>query len=498
MRWIAKPTTTNFAERVGQMRRLMRRLSLIIGVAIAIAVPSGYFVAGYFALKADLGFKAQLSSERLAQHAYIYGPTWMYGVEHLTDLVSLTTEADMAVRQLIWEDAGGLVYESTQQIASPLLWRRRPILVADTMVGTVAVGTSLLPLLTDTGFVALLGLLLGTAAWLAMHRLPERSLKETLDALRHAHEETRKQAAETAAAYDELQRQYRIVEETTEELMHARDDALSADRSKSAFLATMSHELRTPLNAIIGFSDMMRSRILGELGHDQYADYVEDIHQSGQHLLAIVNDVLDLSKIEAGRMVLHVEPVDLTELIDDCYRLMGARVAEAGIGLAVSEAAEPLPAIMADAVKLKQIILNLLSNSVKFTPRDGVVTIAAARINDLQVVISVSDTGIGMAADDVAVAMQPFQQVDNTISRRFQGTGLGLPLARALAEQHGGRLAIDSAKGQGTTVTITLPIYGPPAYRDLKALQAQGVPPADRSSRPDAGSGQPQSQALRA
>ncbi|MCB9946249.1 MAG: hypothetical protein H6842_00315 [Rhodospirillaceae bacterium] len=467
MLWKPHEPAEDVIRRISQMRRLIQRLSLVIGLATAVAVPAGTFAAGFFALAHDLQFKAQLNAERLARHAHVQGPTWSYAVEHLEHVISLSFEADMQVRQRIWDARGRLVLDSGGDLAAPLVWRANGVVLRGESVGRIAVGASLLPLLVNTGVAAFVGLLLGAAAWLAMHVLAGRSLKVSLAHLRDAHEDVRRHAAETANAYDELQRQYRIVEETTEQLMRARDDALAADRSKSAFLATMSHELRTPLNAIIGFSDMINSEVFGRVENDQYRTYIQDIHESGLHLLAIINDVLDLSKIEAGRLVLHVKPVDLSVLIDECDRLMGARVASAGIDLIAGAAAGALPIIRADPVKLKQIILNLLSNAVKFTPEGGSVTIAAAKVNDLQVTISVTDTGIGMTEEEVAIALQPFHQVDNELSRRYEGTGLGLPLARALAEEHGGRLSITSAPGQGTAVTVTLPVYGPPAYRDF-------------------------------
>ena len=469
-----------FVGRIARMRRLLGRLSQLIGLAIALAVPAGYFAAGYSALSDNLDFKAQLNAERVARYAYIQGPTWIYGVEHVAAEMRLTASVNQVLCRRVWDGQGREITRIGCHGDGLAMERRRPVQVRGSLVGEVAVAASLWPLLIGTGLAGGIGLVLGAVAWATMHRLPERSLRDSLAALQQAHEGATRQSAEIAAAYDELHRQYRLVTDMTAQLTQARDDALAADRSKSAFLATMSHELRTPLNAIIGFSDMIRSEVFGAFTHKHYRAYIDDIHRSGQHLLTIVNDILDLSKVESGRMQLRLEDVAVQRIIADCDRLMGAKVAAAGVRLVTPEdaavnasapsallanalAADPLPLIRADPVKLKQVLLNLLSNAVKFTPKGGTVTVSAAPAPGQQLKIAVADTGIGMNDADVAVALQPFQQVDNTISRKYDGTGLGLPLTRALVELHGGILTIASVVGTGTTVTVTLPVAGPPA-----------------------------------
>ena len=239
-----------------------------------------------------------------------------------------------------------------------------------------------------------------------------------------------------------------------EELARSRDRAEAANRAKSAFLANMSHELRTPLNAVIGFSDAMLNGYAGELTPKQ-AEYVADINASGEHLLAIVNDVLDLSKVEAGKLELFLEPVRLSDAIATCVGLMQPRAESAQVRLE-AELPEPSVTVWADELRLRQILLNLLSNAVKFTPASGEVRLGAAA-QDNMVRISVSDTGIGMRPPDVALALQPFSQVDGSLARRFEGTGLGLPLVKCLTEMHGGALEIQTRLGLGTTVTVSMP-----------------------------------------
>jgi signal transduction histidine kinase len=228
-----------------------------------------------------------------------------------------------------------------------------------------------------------------------------------------------------------------------------------ASRAKSAFLAGMSHELRTPLNAIIGFSDIIRTGIPGT-DAEKTRDYASDIYSSGQHLLKLISDILEVSRIEAGKLDLRKEELAIAEVIAGCVRLVSHRATEAGVQLTVAGAAES-PRLFADETRVKQILLNLLSNALKFTAPGGLVTIGAAIAPDGAVTITVTDTGIGMTPDDIAIAMQPFGQVDSSLARRFEGTGLGLPLTKALVELHGGRLTIDSVPRVGTTATVIFP-----------------------------------------
>ncbi|HYM04112.1 MAG TPA: ATP-binding protein [Stellaceae bacterium] len=254
-----------------------------------------------------------------------------------------------------------------------------------------------------------------------------------------------------------------------EQAERARAEAEAASRVKSEFLATMSHELRTPLNAIIGFSEIIRDALMAPVD-SRYRDYARDIHESGHHLLRLINDVLDLSKVEVGRLELHNEPVAIGDLLQECLRLVGDRARKASVELAV-EAPVDVPMVLADALRLKQIVLNLLSNAVKFTPAGGWVKVSATRSADGSVSITVADNGIGMTPDDIPRALEPFRQLDSRLARRFEGTGLGLPLAKTLTELHRGTLTIESAVGVGTAVTVSLP-----ADRSLSMRQMRPAP----------------------
>jgi len=227
-----------------------------------------------------------------------------------------------------------------------------------------------------------------------------------------------------------------------------------ASKAKSDFLASVSHELRTPLNAIIGFSEMIRDAIIGPLDV-RYREYGADINQSGRHLQNIINDILDISKIEGGGLALRDEMVSISETAETCRRVIAPMAENAGVTLSFNVSGS-LPLLRSDQVRFQQILLNIISNAVKFTPAGGRVSVSAS-IEAGGAVITVEDTGIGMKVEEIAIALEPFRQIDGPLSRRFDGTGLGLPLAKALVELHGGGLKIESAPGVGTTVRIHLP-----------------------------------------
>src|SRR6185295_5409962 len=264
------------------------------------------------------------------------------------------------------------------------------------------------------------------------------------------------QIAQVDRTRRENQHNLEIIEAKNLELITARDEAEYANRAKSQFLAVMSHELRTPLNAIIGFSEIMFAEPYGALGDKRYKQYAQDIHNSGGHLLSIINDILDLSKIEAGQAELNEEEVDLAALTTSVVRIMQERAATAGLSFRC-ESGEGLPWVRADRRALKQILLNLLSNAVKFTPKGGEVGLRMAVDAERGLRMIVYDTGIGIDPQDIPRAMAAFGQVDASWSRRYEGAGLGLPISRALIRLHGGTLDLESQPGMGTTVTVRLP-----------------------------------------
>ncbi len=235
--------------------------------------------------------------------------------------------------------------------------------------------------------------------------------------------------------------------------------AEAASQAKSEFLANMSHELRTPLNAINGFSEIMAGEMYGPVGDPRYRDYARDILSSGQHLLALINDILDMSKIEAGKLNMRFEPVCLEEIAEEALRLVRNRAEGAGLHLVLDFV--DLPDVEADYRAVKQVLLNLLSNAIKFTPRGGRITVRGERRQDQlgeRVRISIQDTGIGISPQDLERLARPFEQVESQHSKTTQGTGLGLALTKSLVEMHGGLLDLKSAPGQGTVASFSLPV----------------------------------------
>jgi signal transduction histidine kinase len=276
----------------------------------------------------------------------------------------------------------------------------------------------------------------------------ERQHKELERYRNTLQEQVRDRTAALSASNEQLRH-------TIEELHAAKLQAEAASKAKSDFLANMSHELRTPLNAIIGFSDLMKSEILGPIGNRTYVDYAADINFSGTHLLEIINDILDVVRHESGKMELKEEVVDLDEVIGEALRLVAPQALQGEVRLASPPPVPGLPRLYCDRVRLRQILLNLLSNAVKFTEPGGTVEVKAELNGDLQLIVK--DSGIGIRPEDIARIMTPFGQVASVYSRNHQGAGLGLTLTKALVERHGGRLSLVSAPGLGTTVRLTFP-----------------------------------------
>jgi PAS domain S-box-containing protein len=243
------------------------------------------------------------------------------------------------------------------------------------------------------------------------------------------------------------------------EIEAAQERAEAANKAKSVFLANMSHELRTPLNAILGFSELMREQVFGPVG-ERYQEYVALIHSSGQHLLDLITDMLDMAKIEAGKMILAPERIPLSESVDDCLRILKEQ-AESGLVVLVN-GVEGRPAVQADRRAIKQVLLNLLSNAIKFTPPGGTVTVSMTR-SDSRAFVTVQDTGIGISPEDMARLGNPFEQAKANAMHAKGGTGLGLALVKALVEKHGGRFVMESQLGMGTAVTVDFPLERPRA-----------------------------------
>lgn len=427
------------------LRRIILLIALVCGLVAALVPPAGYFLISVSHEKEELQFETRGAAERVA--AFVLRER---GLEpnHREQLQRLITLPELEARGYARR-----VLDSRQQVlvergtAEGLLVIRQaaPVAIDGQPVGSVEFALGLDGYLWSTLWFALVGIMFGCLVFAVVYALPIRALDRTLFALRA-------QIEATSKAFEALKANELRLQETNAELEQARSKAEESSHAKSEFLANMSHELRTPLNAIIGFSEMIEAQVAGPL-QQKYRDYARDIHGSGTHLLAVINNVLDISRIEAGKLALSRQPVVASELVEECCALIRQQARKAGVRLDVHAGDIQL---QADRTKLKQALINILANAIKFTGEGGSVTVRTSETADA-VEFAISDTGIGMNAGDIAVALQRFQQVDGSHTRKYGGTGLGLPIAKSLVELHGGTLTITSSRGKGTTVVIRIP-----------------------------------------
>ena len=411
-----------------RLARLMHRLAWAVATIVTLLIPASYFVVGYSYEARHLLTEASLQGASLSQAGKGALAAWQADPEALEVLLPLSADAHKDVAYRIIDAEGHIVAVIGFAQQDPILTRGSLLTFDDGNVALLEVQRSLLPLLSRTAIAAAIGIALATVLLLIFWLLPMRIINGVFNRLARSEGD----------------------------LVLARDHAESANRAKSEFLAVMSHELRTPLNAIIGFAEMMQRSSFGPLGNKRYEEYVGDIHMSGRHLLEMVNDILDLTKAEVGKLDLFDDSVDVAETGDAACRMV-APLARTKDIVVSNRIARSLPMLRGDERRLTQIMLNFVSNAVKFSNDGGRVELDAFLDEDGSLAVMVRDNGIGIADADIPRVMQIFQQADNSHTRRHGGTGLGLPLAKKLIELHGGSLVMESKLGLGTRVIARFP-----------------------------------------
>ncbi len=433
---------------------VLRKFALILGIVAGLAVPAGFGVADYAGRTNMLHHQAEDAAERVAQYAYVSGETWHYNRQRLADLMQFSRHNDAPTEKVLENKTGQILIALGGVIEQPGLTARAPIVVSDETIGHISLTTSARPFLAGLAGFILAGLVFGFMVYGCVHHLPSRALRRVLKDLIDTQNDLRDQVGKTskALAFAEME-QHRAEE---------------ANRAKSEFLANMSHELRTPLNAIIGFSGIMESGLRGPL-NDQYAEYNRHISQSGQNLLRIINDILDIAKIDAGQLQAEAETLDAASVVESCVGLLRPQAEGSNIALRYQQPVRMDCRVIADPRRMKQALLHLMSNAVKFTASGGQVSLMMAARKPGMIDVVIEDTGIGMTAEQIAVAFQPFRQADGSLARKYEGTGLGLALAKRLTELQGGELILESVFGAGTKVTLRLPAADPAQIHVLPA-----------------------------
>jgi len=411
-----------------RLTRLVRTIATSVALMVAVLVPSSYFFIAYRYEVSHLLIEARMQSTHISEYLTEDGTPLRAEAKKISKLLWSSGNPDGDRQYRIRDETGQLIIKAGQPLSSPTIMRAALLLADRTPLGILELEISLRPLLIRTLVATALGFAMASLIRVTVWTGPIRIVRNAFERLA----------------------------ESERELKVARERAEAGNRAKSEFLAVMSHELRTPLNAIIGFAEMMHRRMHGPMGNKRYEDYAETIVESGSHLLSMVNDVLDLSKAEAGELELSKEIVDLQDLMEQAVRMLDPQ-AVAGRIVVSSHVSPSCPYLNGDSRRILQIALNLLSNAVKFTEPGGQVKLEAGEDEIGGICLRVSDTGIGLAEADIPRALSLFQQVDAGHARKYDGTGLGLPLTKRLIEAHGGSMILESRYGEGTIVTARFP-----------------------------------------
>jgi len=438
------------------MRRRMKQVAVMFAVATLLVISGLFFGFGYLGEVTHVRIEAVRAAELISLQARADPTGWVLDRKQLGRIVATTYGDEYTVWYEILDWNGAVIASDGVHPGLFAVAGAADITNGGAMVGAVHIAGLPHGLFRFAGIGLLLGLVLSGCIVIVLWILPARALDtaiERADSYRIALED---RVAELELAQDLLEKQGAELSQTADNLYHAREQERSANKAKSDFLANMSHELRTPLNSIIGFSEMVKLQAIGPVENERYLEYAGYIHSSGNHLLDLINDMLDLAKVESGKLELEEEVVDFGRIYEGCRTLLNHRIASDGLEVNLMLPKDP-PLLLADKRKIRQILFNLLSNAIKYTPTGGRISTTVYTHPATGFVFSISDTGTGMAPEDIPKALEPFGQVGDPLVKEDIGTGLGLPLTKRLVERHGGTIELASQPGLGTTVTVKLP-----------------------------------------
>jgi signal transduction histidine kinase len=439
-----------------RLRRRMKRVAVTFAVIALLAISGLFFGFGYQGEVTHVRIEAARAAELISLQARADSTGWALDRKQLDKIVASTHGDEYTVWYEVLDWNGAVIASGGEKPGLFGIAGAADITDGEAVVGVVHIAGHPHGLFQFTGVGLLLGLVLSGCVVIVLWILPARAMDtaiERADSYRIALED---RVVELELTQDMLEKQGAELRQTADNLYHAREQERRANRAKSDFLANMSHELRTPLNSIIGFSEMVTLQAIGPVENERYLEYAGHIHSSGKHLLDLINDMLDLAKVESGKLELEEEVVDFGQIYEGCRTLLEHRIASDGLQVTLKLPRDP-PLLLADKRKIRQILFNLLSNAIKYTPTGGRIITTVYTRPESGFVFSISDSGTGMAPADIPKALEPFGQVGDPLVKEDIGTGLGLPLTKALVELHGGTIEFASLPGLGTTATVKLP-----------------------------------------
>ncbi len=456
----------SYQIRLHRLRIVLTWTAAVVAIMVALAIPGLFFATAYKYEDLSLNRTARDRADQLSEFIYQHPDMWQYSDHRLSQILRARPRNEQSNLMIGMIGLDGIVIASSHSSENfDILHKSHGLLLeglsavfeGTELVGTVHVSQSLWPILSNTGWISIFSVVLGLTIFTILRTLPLRALKERLSEMQENEQALQLKVTDLEQAHIKLKTQSRTLIQMTHDLRAARDTARAADHTKTNFLSSMSHELRTPLNAIIGFSETIINETYGPVENLRYREYTRDIFESGRHLLGLINEILDLSKVEAGKEDIKDDQIEVLVVTRAALKMVEPRAAQNEIELEL-DCPDGLPMICADERKLKQILVNVLSNAVKFTKAGGKVTIRTSWQENKGYTFQVIDNGIGIAPDDIAAVFTPFTQIDGELSRKYDGTGLGLSLTKSLMELHGGEITLESKIGRGTTVTLKFPV----------------------------------------